>query len=157
MITDYVKKCIAEHNGGEQFFDALDALISQDRHIMSVLEQIGSSLYDDVYFICSGKFGVAFSEWYTTKTGRDCICLEGSLRFNEIKNVEQYAHFVKGSAFVFVDDTHFAGRTKNKVKDLIQELGGLYVGTVVAYDGAKHKEPDVDSLIRYYDHFGEKK
>lgn len=37
-------------------------------------------------------------------------------------------------------------------REEIDRLGGIFLGTYVAYDGSKNKECDVHSLYRYYDY-----
>jgi hypothetical protein len=158
MIENLVFQCMSEHKGGEKFFDALDRQIAETSELYELLLQKSTHFLpnNSTTFIVSGKFGKIYGEWLIEK-GFDCVVLEGSLRFNEIQNIEQYRNKIEHKLCVFIDDSYFAGRTYRKVRDMVIELHGCTMGCVVAYDGSKEYSSDVLSLFRYYDYFGEEK
>ena len=77
----------------------------------------------------------------------------GGLRHDPSKiNLAPFKDQIEGRHFVFLDDSYFSGKTAMVVKEEIEKLGGVFVGTLVAYDGAKVRDKDVWSLYRYYDY-----
>ena len=77
----------------------------------------------------------------------------GGLRHDASKiNLAPFADNIKGNTFLFIDDSYFSGKTALVVKEEIERLGGVFKGTLVAYDGSKVKEENVWSLYRYYDY-----
>lgn len=155
MIDNIVYDCIKEHVGGEKFFDALDELIRQEIILFPVLTELAISMFSksnlDKVFITSGKFGKVYGKWLKLH-GYDSVILEGSLRNNDIKDMDNYKLLLCGKESVFVDDSYFLGRTQQRVQRLVEMHDGIYKGTVVAYDGSKsEKKKDLISLFRYYD------
>ena len=156
MIEQLVFECIKEHKGGEKFFDALDKQIVETSELYSLLLQKSKQILpnNSTTFITSGKFGKVYGEWLI-ENGFNCVILEGSLRFNDIENIQQYKDKINHKLCVFIDDSYFAGRTYNKVRKMVSDLNGCTMGCIVAYDGSKEYHSDVLSLFRYYDYFGE--
>lgn len=167
LMKELVFECIAQHKGGEKFFDSLDEKVKSNQDIMLQLISTASKLPNiqefvskaPVKIIVSGKFGEAFKQYIVSFDSNlidKIICVEGGLRFNEIKNPQDYS-ILKNCYWIFIDDSYFAGRTANKVKNLVEQNNGVFLQTVVAYDGSEILQSDVTSLFRYYDHFGKEK
>ncbi len=166
MIEEKVFQCIREFGGGQKFFDELDDLIRNDVSLVNALLEKAifrprwfneSDIWDsNPLVILSGKFGQVY-EKIIRDASFDVLVLEGALRFNEIHDPRKYFNTIRGRYCVFLDDSYFAGRTSNKVKDLIDDCLGVYCGTFVAYDGSRLLNHEVFSLFRYYDHFGREK
>lgn len=158
MIDKMVYECIEKHKGGEKFFDELDARIKDSEEVFDALMDMACRThppYHSTIYIVSGKFGVEYGKWLSKKEKFEYIVLEGNLRGNEIDNPLQYKQKIRHRFCVFIDDSYFAGRTYNKVKEMVDSLNGCMMGCVVAYDGSKEYQPHVESLFRYYDCFGE--
>lgn len=164
-LNEIVYQCVAEHTGGEAFFDMLDRLISSETEVLKALL---SSIFDFHFFnhdidynkltvIVSGKFGQQMKQYVESNKDLgdfNLVVVEGGLRQAQIQDHEQYESLIKGRYCFFIDDSYFLGRTANKIKSMVCELGGVFCQTIVAYDGSRILESDVASFFRYYDHFG---
>jgi hypothetical protein len=173
MIDKLVYECIAQHEGGEKFFDELDKRLAGDKQMFARLITFSMEVMDNLFcdelspddtkitFILSGKFGeshrVELEKKFKNIPKLNSVVLEGGLRFNEIFNTSQYKSEIENSYCVFLDDSYFEGRTYGKVKKMIEDNNGVCVGCFVAYDGGKLRHTDVHSLFRYYDNFGNDK
>jgi hypothetical protein len=165
QLNQLVREMIQEHTGGTEFFDALDAAV-RSQLWFSTLERMASQWLNSrkiptewiatPCFVVSGKFGLYFREWY--EHGGDLnwaergylIVVNGSLRFEPVMDLSTFD--ISGGNFIFLDDSFFGGRTRDKIKTEIERNGGNFLHTFVVYDGAKEKDPDVTSLYRYWDH-----
>lgn len=163
MIDDIVKQMLEEHEGGEVFFDNLDEAI-RDKNILE-------KFYDNVckVFMCGGRYDAVimsgrFSRAMLNYTsilydcfeyyGMDCICVNGSLRGDG--RVEDFSicepSFYEGSPkFLFLDDSFYSGKTRDKIKAKLESYGAELVHTHVLYDGCYETHDDVSSMYRYYD------
>lgn len=81
------------------------------------------------------------------------IVVNGGLRGNnEIINFYDY-YDIKEKDIVFIDDSYYLGRTRDKIKYMIQKHGGNLLCTYVFYDGSRVKDDLVHSFYRYYDNY----
>ncbi len=154
-IDSIVSDCIKNHVGGTRFFDALDDQVRGSNEIVEGLVSIAEIKLAqhrlNACYVVSGKFGLAVGSYLTNTLGYNTVILEGSLRFNEIQDQYTYRKMIEGRKCIFIDDSYFSGTTARKVKELVDLLGGKFLGTIVAYDGSKQKKNNVISLYRYYD------
>lgn len=149
-MFDKVNKLLEQYIGGQIFFTELDKAVKFDAKILSDLTNKVMELHPYSRTIASGEIGLAM---HNLGVHIDFL-VPGGLRHDPPKiNLAPFAGQIKGQKFVFIDDSYFSGRTALVVKEEIERLGGIFVGSMVAYDGAKEKDPTVDSLYRYYDHF----
>lgn len=150
-MFDKVNKLLEQYIGGQIFFTELDKAVKFDYNILCQLIDKAKGYYDvSVKTIASGEIGLAM---HNLGVKVDFL-VSGGLRHDPSKiNLAPFVDNIKGQKFVFIDDSYFSGRTALVVKEEIERLGGIFVGSMVAYDGAKEKDPTVDSLYRYYDHF----
>ena len=149
-MFDKVNKLLEQYIGGQIFFTELDKAVKFDAKILSDLTNKVMELHPYSRTIASGEIGLAM---HNLGVHIDFL-VPGGLRHDPSKiNLAPFAEQIKGQKFVFIDDSYFSGRTAFVVKEEIERLGGIFVGSMVAYDGAKEKDPTVDSLYRYYDHF----
>lgn len=149
-MFDKVNKLLEQYIGGQIFFTELDKAVKFDAKILSDLTNKVMELHPYSRTIASGEIGLAM---HNLGVHIDFL-VPGGLRHDPSKiNLAPFAGQIKGQKFVFIDDSYFSGRTALVVKEEIERLGGIFVGSMVAYDGAKEKDPTVDSLYRYYDHF----
>lgn len=146
-----VNKLLEQYIGGQIFFTELDKAVKFDTEILRQLigkckEEAGK----DVLTIASGEIGLAMHNYNITID----FLVPGGLRFEPDRiNLAPFADLIRGRKVAFIDDSYFSGKTMEVVKREIVNLGGLWLGAWVAYDGARHKDENVRSLYRYYDHF----
>lgn len=149
-MFDKVNKLLEQYIGGQVFFTELDNAVKFDAKILSDLTNKVMELHPYSRTIASGEIGLAM---HNLGVHVDFL-VPGGLRHDPSKiNLAPFAGQIKGQKFVFIDDSYFSGRTALVVKEEIERLGGIFVGSLVAYDGSREKDPTVDSLYRYYDHF----
>lgn len=149
-MFDKVNKLLEQYTSGQIFFTELDKAVKFDAKILSDLTNKVMELYPYSRTIASGEIGLAM---HNLGVYIDFL-VPGGLRHDPSKiNLAPFVGQIKGQKFVFIDDSYFSGRTALVVKEEIERLGGIFIGSMVAYDGAKEKDPTVNSLYRYYDHF----
>ena len=150
-MFETVNRLLEQYIGGQIFFTELDKAVKFDSHILKQLVTKIEEAYDEyVLTIASGEIGLAM---HNLGVPVDFL-VPGGLRHDPSKiNLAPFADKIKGHKFVFIDDSYFSGRTALVVKEEIERLGGIFIGSFVAYDGAREKDPTVDSLYRYYDHY----
>ncbi len=140
--------------GGIPFFNKLDNMIRKNKAYLSYMINEVTVRESFDYIIVSGNYGIEF-EKYCKKNNllkNKVICVNGSLRENE--NIIPFwkNYDINNKKIIFVDDSFYSGRTRNKVKEAIINNKGIYLRTYVYYDGSKTKEDDVISFYRYYDY-----
>lgn len=160
MITEMesiVDECLKQHEGGEKFFDAIDESLRNDNLLITMMigKVIENEKFD--YIIVSGKFGKVFKDFTSNHMGKDfcdkVVVVNGGLREdNEVNNFYDYLN-IKGKIFVFIDDSYYLGRTRDKIKYIIEKHGGSLLCSYVFYDGSKVKDDLVHSFYRYYDNY----
>lgn len=155
-LTKIVKDCITQHEGGERFFDALDARVRDDSEIIQKLYDIAYERLcrreEQKVLVVSGKFGAIFANHVDNYGGFDIVVVEGGLRSNEFTGFGSYEYDIFDSAIVFIDDSYYLGRTEEKICTAIDEAGGHHIHTVVAYDGSiSKKKKNLTSLYRYHE------
>lgn len=149
-MFDRVNKLLEQYIGGQIFFTELDKAVKFDVDILTELVFKVIELHPCARTIASGEIGLAM---HNLGVHIDFL-VPGGLRHDPSKiNLAPFKSAIAGQHFVFIDDSYFSGRTALVVKEEIERLGGIFIGSMVAYDGAKEKDPTVDSLYRYYDHY----
>ena len=149
-MFETVNKLLEQYIGGQIFFTELDKAVKFNKEILLQLIEAVREEYADAYTIASGEIGLSM---HNLGVEIDFI-VPGGLRFEPAKiNLEPLADRIKGNWFVFIDDSYFSGKTALVVKEEIERLGGIFIGSYVAYDGSKEKDATVNSLYRYYDHY----
>lgn len=149
-MFEKVNKLLEQYIGGQIFFTELDKAVKFNKEILTELVEMVEKEYRGVNTIASGEIGLSM---HNLGVMVDYL-VPGGLRFDPTKiSLEPFADRIKGEPFVFVDDSYFSGKTAMVVKEEIERLGGVWLGSVVAYDGSKVKDPTVQSLYRYYDHY----
>jgi hypothetical protein len=152
LLNNIVKECLAQHKGGEEFFNHLDESV-QD---MSIVDQLVKNIYDHTkyssdkvhYAIVSGKFGCFFHNRYRNAS---TIVVEGGLRITGVLDLSYMQETLYKKNVIFIDDSFYSGKTRNVVKAEVERCGGKLIDTYVIYDGSKEKDRNVHSLYRYYD------
>lgn len=149
-IFDKVNKLLEQYIGGQIFFTELDKAVKFDKEILDALiVEVYNHTDLTTFTIASGEIGLAM---HNLQVEIDYL-VPGGLRHDPTKiNLKPFADNIKGRKFVFVDDSYFSGKTAMVVKEEVERLGGIFVGSVVAYDGSKARDENVWSLYRYYDY-----
>lgn len=154
-IESLVNECLIQHEGGEKFFDAIDERLRNDNLLMSMMitKIIERESFD--YLIVSGRFGHALKEFCKKNINEtfsnNIIAVNGNLRNDNISYNLDFN--IKDKSFIFIDDSFYLGRTRDKIKDFIELYDGNLICTYVFYDGSKEKDSSVHSFYRYYDNF----
>ena len=152
-----VNSLLDKYIGGEIFFDELDDAIRTDDNIIKGLLHLSAAICSMPVFgnenntriVMSGKTGYAIKEW-----GWDAdILLPGSLRKMTDAPLDFAKQVEAGKIYFFVDDSYSSGRTESVVKEIIERGGGIFGGSIVAYDGCHEVKKNVWSLYRYYNHY----
>lgn len=157
MLTDIVNNCLEEYVEGECFFDAIDSYIrNNDFLIATMIDKILTYEKFD-YLIVSGRFGKNFKDYILKYRFDDLkdkiIVVNGNLRHDD-EVIDFYNTYdILNKEFIFVDDSYYLGRTRDKIKEAILNHGGRLITTYVFYDGSKIKDENVHSFYRYYDNF----
>lgn len=150
-IFDKVNELLEQYIGGQIFFTELDKAVKFDKEVLDELVSYADEVFDlnSVRTIASGEIGLAMHNLGVYIN----YLVPGGLRHDPSKiNLEPFKKDIQGKRFLFIDDSYFSGKTAMVVKEEIERLGGTFVGTLVAYDGAKVEEKNVWSLYRYYDY-----
>lgn len=149
-----VNSLLDKYIGGEIFFDELDDAIRTDDDIIKGLLRLSTEIRDvypleNTRIVVSGKTGYAVRDW-----GWDAdILLPGGLRKMDDIPAGFIERVEKGRLYFFIDDSYFSGRTESVVREIIERGGGIFSGSIVAYDGCHEKKDNLWSLYRYYDHY----
>lgn len=154
-MTGLVNECLTQHEGGEKFFDAIDEKLRDDKVLINMMiDKVKENEKFD-YIIVSGNFGKVFekhcNKYQDDEFNKKIIVVNGGLRKdNDI--ISFWEDFnIENKTLIFVDDSYYLGRTRNKIKLAIEENHGKLINTYVFYDGSKIKEDNVHSFYRYYD------
>ena len=153
-MTSLVNECLMQHEGGEKFFDAIDEKLRDDKTLINMMIQKIKKNETFDYIIVSGNFGKVFKEYCNTnliELKNKIIVVNGGLRkgYDIISFWEDYN--IKNKKLIFIDDSYYLGRTRDAIKNAIEENHGTLLNTYVFYDGSKVKEDNVHSFYRYYD------
>lgn len=156
-MESLVNDCLTQHEGGERFFDAIDEKLRNDNLLITMM--IGKVLENETfdYIIVSGNFGKVFKNFCSNHIGKDfsdnVIVVNGGLRNG--KEIDEFynQYDINKKNLIFIDDSYYLGRTRDKIKDSIINNGGNLICSYVFYDGSKIKDSSVHSFYRYYDHF----
>lgn len=156
-MESLVNDCLIQHEGGEQFFDAIDEKLRNDNLLITMMIGTVVTNEDFDYMIVSGNFGNVFKDFCLKHIGENfsnnVITVNGGLRKgNDIGNFYQ-KYDLSNKKLVFIDDSYYLGRTRNKIKETIEKNNGKLICTYVFYDGSKIKDESVHSFYRYYDHY----
>jgi hypothetical protein len=138
---------VAEHGGGEGYFDNLDVGL-RNPWVYRALSEAAWAIFGPTHLVVSGTFGSDFSRWAHGGYIMDPVVVlpGGVLSYEELQ--ANYPWLSTKQTFVFLDDSYYQGRTFRAVREA---LGDRVLGAVVAYDGASEAHKDVYSLYRWRD------
>lgn len=156
-MESLVNDCLIQHEGGEKFFDAIDEKLRNDNLLITMMigKVIEHESFD--YIIVSGNFGKVFKDFCIKHIGKkfsnSIIVVNGGLRNNNEIEPFYNNYEINNKNIVFIDDSYYLGRTRDKIKEAIENNGGNLICSYVFYDGSKIKDDSVHSFYRYYDHY----
>lgn len=154
-----IAEILKQHEGGEKFFDALDAMVRGDMDILvTFLDFVYFEIGDtkEYSLILSGQFGNALMSIYGTnlfKDFSDVILVEGGLRSGKTPTI--FRQNFTETKFILLDDSFYSGTTKDAIERALKMIDSQarIVKTFVIYDGSKVKKNNIFSMFRYYDHY----
>jgi hypothetical protein len=132
-IAALVEEAYAEFSeGGRSYYDLLDEKLRVPE-VFQALHKAAQTRFPHAVMITSGRFGHDFSNWArASKFESHVIVLPGSLRYNPACKIEPWR--LMGRRFaVFIDDTLYAGRTRDAVEAALRRAGRPLDGSFVAY------------------------
>lgn len=154
-----IAEILKQHEGGEEFFDALDAMVRGDMNILVtfldfVYFEIGNT--KEYSLILSGQFGNALMNIYGTnffEDFSDVILVEGGLRSGKTPTI--FRQNFTETKFILLDDSFYSGTTRDSIERALKMIDSQarIVKTFVIYDGSKVKKNNIFSMFRYYDHY----
>lgn len=153
-MTSLVNDCLIQHEGGEKFFDAIDEKLRDDKTLINMMINKVNDNEKFDYIIVSGQFGIVFKDYcnkYFDNIKDNIIVVNGGLRKGYAITSFWEDYDIKNKKFIFIDDSYYLGRTRDAIKNAIEENHGELLNTYVFYDGSKVKEDNVHSFYRYYD------
>lgn len=152
-MINVVDTFLNEYVGGEEFYDALDEQIRiNDVWLYAMIALVEKEDFDKL--IVSGNFGRRFYKFVQEKISEELatkiLVANGSLRKGNSIGLENKDF--NSQKFIFIDDSFWAGRTRNAIQKFVEENNGIFLNTYVFYDGNKVKDKNVVSFYRYYDY-----
>lgn len=152
-MINIIETFLNEYIGGEEFYDALDEQIRiNDVWLYTMISIVEKENFDKL--IVSGNFGRKFYKFVIDKIGETLaskiLVANGSLRKGNSIGLED--RDLNGQKFIFIDDSFWAGRTRNVIQNYVEKNNGVFLKTYVFYDGNKEKDKNVISFYRYYDY-----
>lgn len=152
-MINVVDTFLNEYVGGEEFYDALDEQIRiNDVWLYAMIALVEKEDFDKL--IVSGNFGRRFYKFVQDKISEELatkiLVANGSLRKGNSIGLENKDF--NSQKFIFIDDSFWAGRTRNAIQKFVEENNGIFLNTYVFYDGNKVKDKNVVSFYRYYDY-----
>lgn len=159
MMRPIVNECLDKFKGGEEYFNELDGMI-KNNEILMVLFLLYAVRDSGIYnVILSGEIGLRYMQLQLQNKIPNYINLmivNGGLRKGNVitggidSNCEVIPENLDDMDVIFIDDSFYSGKTRNKVNEFLYHRGTVIYGTYVFYDGSKEKHDDVYSLYRYY-------
>lgn len=140
----------AKVGDGTPFFDAMDLALSTEYWFAVQLNRYFGLRDSSLRIVVSGEWGRQFrslvmgpSRWPYLSP----LVLPGGLRHNDLAPLELD---LTGHRFVFLDDSCYKGRTRDKIRQRIREAGGDVAATLVIYDGSVKPIRGIAGLWRWH-------
>jgi len=149
-IDKIITSIIIDHKEGGNFYDLLDHRIRNEGQdwfvdLLQLAEKTNGDYISNI--VVSGLFGRIFAnEW--AKGSLNIILVEGGLRHADIMSLSTDAINITGRKFIFLDDSFYLGRTRDKIKAELELHGGELLNTFVVFDSGKMYDDTVYSLYR---------
>lgn len=138
---------------GTRFFDAMDDWLCSTDWYSLQLDRYLDRAMDHLYvgtpdIVVSGEWGRRFAKWYALRwTTPEVLVLPGGLRHGDLPAFDIDLSL---RSFVFLDNSCYRGRTREKINNRITGAGGRLVDTLVLYDGSRERIPGISGMYRYH-------
>ena len=148
-LNNIINQLLNEFSGGETYFDKLDETLRSPENLDIIINLF--SPLSDAHVIMSGKFGYYALELFDKGLIplKSLIVVNGGLRKGEVEKID--VRFMEDQVgYVFVDDSFYKGRTRDKVEEFLKIFNCFLAQTRVIYDGSPEKDKNVFSMYRYH-------
>lgn len=147
-LNTIVDELLSKFIGGETYFDKLDDALKCPSNFDIVANLFSNLKNSDV--IMSGGFGYHVQALHQKGLIplKSLVVVNGSLRNGEVTKVNGWVE--SHVDYVFVDDSFYKGRTRDKVEEYVKSFNSSLKQTTVVYDGSHEKDDTVFSLYRYH-------
>lgn len=152
-MVSIVEQCLQKHEGGESYFDELDAMVKSNAELMASYIDFIIQKENIHNIIVSGEIGRIIRELQLNGLINqyfNLVTVNGGLRkwWRCVEDIDTSDIICR--KFIFLDDSFYSGKTATKVKHAVLNNGGEIIKTYVFYDGSPIRH-DVVSLYRYYE------
>ena len=155
-LNEKIAEILKQHPEGEDFFDALDAMLRGD---MDILTQFLTFAENKIFspetktLILTGQFGIALMNICgekLCKMFKDVILINGGIRTGAEPII--YRESLTSPHCVMFDDSFYSGTTRDKIQAKLKLIhSGANIGTtIVIYDGSINVQHNVYSMFRYH-------
>lgn len=153
-LRSLVSDLVENHGGGAPFFDALDEEVRRPRYFEE-LTRLARGYFPRALPVVSGEFGRAYQAWWvrTDQGFTPPLWVPGGLRGKGVSITIDDAS--RSDEYVFLDDSIYRGRTRDRVDNALWTAGAELVGTIVVYDGTPISTQHIrhtDALYSWKDH-----
>lgn len=160
-VHEVVEEVRGHYPGGRPFFTMLDASLRRPEFFRLAFDAAGHAPHyrrgergtwvpSDPTIVLSGKFGEAMHAWLWKAHQIDSLLVEGDVRHGGLTPIGR-DRVVRGSLYVFIDDSLYRGRTRAQIGARLDDVGAKLIKSVVIFDGAHEDIPGVESLYRWRD------
>ena len=154
-LNEKIVEILKQHPEGEDFFDALDAMVRGDMSILNTFLMFVESNVEPKTrtLVLTGQFGVALMNLYVErlqKTFSDIILVNGGIRTGAEPII--FREKITNPHCVMLDDSFYSGTTRDKIEQALKAIhsGASIDTTYVVYDGSKKVRHNVKSMFRYH-------
>ena len=155
-LNQKIAEILKQHPEGEDFFDALDAMLRGDMDILTQFLTFAENkiLSPEIKtLILTGQFGIALMNVCGDKLRKmfkDVILINGGIRTGAEPII--YREDLKSPNCVMFDDSFYSGSTRDKIQAKLKTIhSGASIGmTIVIYDGSLKVQHSVYSMFRYH-------
>lgn len=155
-LNEKIAEILKQHPEGEEFFDALDAMLRGD---MDILTQFLTFAENKILnsssktLILTGQFGIALMNICGDKLKKmfsDVILVNGGIRTGADPII--YRESLKSPSCIMFDDSFYSGITRDKIESKLKTIHSEanIAMTIVIYDGSLTIQHNVYSMFRYH-------
>ena len=154
-LNEKIVEILKQHPEGEDFFDALDAMVRGDMSILNTFLMFVESNVEPKTrtLVLTGQFGVALMNLYMERLQKmfsDIILVNGGIRTGAEPII--FREKIANPHCVMLDDSFYSGTTRDKIEQALKVIhsGASIDTTYVVYDGSKKICHNVKSMFRYH-------
>lgn len=154
-LNTKIVEILKQHPEGEDFFDALDAMVRGDMSILNTFLMFVESNIEPKTktLVLTGQFGVALMNLCVERLQKlfsDIILVNGGIRTGAEPII--FREKIINPHCVMLDDSFYSGTTRNNIEKALKAIhsGASIDTTFVVYDGSKAVRHDVKSMFRYH-------